>query len=381
VNLGWEIPCAEAPFKMGVASTATVAPDPSRGGAPTVYVTGGTPSGGLGGTYLWALDAGDLHPVWTTDPVSVDQQPGSYAWSSPTVSGGQIFVGISSGCDSPLVRGGLGVFNQSDGSAVGTYDTVPSGSVGGTIWSSAAASGSSEWVSTGNADQTIGAVPGDSFSIVRLTGVTKSDSWTVPNLTGTDNDFGASPTLFSGRVGGVSTPLVGACNKNGVFYALRSFSLSSGPVWSYRVGATTGTSCLSAAVWDAKNNELIIGGNATAAPIDGLQWPGSIRALRPDAAPGRRVVWEMGLPCTVIGTPTENGAGVVAVVTWSGCIRKLSPALYLFDARASIPNPLGNPSPILLKTISLKSPAFSQATFADSYLFVATTSSGLMAYH
>jgi hypothetical protein len=383
LNLGWVPGCAGS-GRLGIAATATVAPDPSRGGAATVYVTGGSGSNGPQGIYLWALDAGTLQPVWATDPVLIDQQPGTYAWSSPTVSGGRISVGISSICDLPLVRGGLAVVNQSDGSAVGTYYTEPAGSVGGTIWTSAAASDTTEWVTTGNSDEKPGSIQGDSFSVLRLQGATKVDGWTVPSLVGTDSDFGASPTLFAGSVGGVSTPLVGACNKNGYFYALRSSALSSGPVWTFRVGqkdSAAPTACLSAAVWDSADRELVIGGNPTATPIDAVQWPGSIRALSPDASPSKRVVWELGLPCPVQGTPTMNGAGVVAVVTWnSGCLSGSSPALYLLNARSPTPNPLGNPHPQVLKVISLSSSAFSQPTFADGYVFVAGTSGGLMAY-
>ncbi|TMK83268.1 MAG: hypothetical protein E6G44_12140 [Actinobacteria bacterium] len=98
-----------------------------------------------------------------------------------------------------------------------TYWTVPKGAVGGSIWSSAA-------VTRGNSD-TAGGDPGDSFSIVRLAGQTlqRRGLWTVPNLDGTDSDFGGSPTLFSADLGdGKQTPLVGACNKDGNYYVLRS---------------------------------------------------------------------------------------------------------------------------------------------------------------
>jgi hypothetical protein len=384
VNLGTEDACMAGSSVPGITATATVAPDRSRGGAPTIYVTGGNGSAGNGGIYLWALDAGDLHPVWATDPVPVATEPGAYAWSSPTVSGGRISVGIASACDVPLVRGGLGVFKQSTGALVADYYAVPSGSIGGGIWSSAAVSGSSTWVTTGNSDPTAGATPGDSFSIVRLQGTAKVDSWTVPGQDGTDNDFGASPTLFSGLAGGVTTALVGACNKNGVFYALPSQSLSGGPVWTYQVAAaqsTNGDECISAAVWDQSKRQLIIGGTQTATAIDGSQWVGSIQSLSPDANPASRVIWAKGLPCPVLGTPTENGNGVLAVVTEDGCSSGGSPSLYLFNARIAVPNPKGVSNPKLLKVIKLGSGAFSQPTFADSYLFVASESGGLMAYH
>jgi hypothetical protein len=384
VNTGMETVCGSN-GRLGISSTATVAPDPSRAGAPTVYVTGGNVAGGNGGIYLYALDAATLQPVWSVDPVLVDKQPGANAWSSPTVSGGQISVGISSGCDLPLVRGGLAVFRQADGSSIGTYYTMPAGSVGAGIWSSAAASGTTAWATTGNASESPGSAQGDAYSILRFNGASKVDGWTVPNLIGTDSDFGASPTLFTGSVGGVSTPMVGACNKNGVFYALQSNSLSAGPVWTFRIGgkdSSEPTACISAAVWDAAGRQLIIGGNHTLAAIDGFQWPGSIRALAPDANVSNRVLWDMGLPCPVQGTPTENGAGVVAVVTWNdSCMSGSSPAVYLINAHVTTPNPLGNPSPVVLKVIQLSSGGFSQPTFADGYLFVAGVSGGLMAYH
>jgi hypothetical protein len=387
INTGYVIPCSSSPNKWGIAATATVASDPSRGNAATVYVTGGTPAGGSGGVYLWALDAKDLHPVWATDPVPLDTQPGSYSWASPTVSKHLITAGISSGCDEPLVRGGLAVVNQSDGSPVGTYYTVPSGTVGGGIWSSAMMSGSYSWVTTGNSDPTAGAIQGDSFSIVRLNGATKEDMWTDPGLAGTDQDFGASATMFRGMLGGRDTPMVGACNKNGMFYALRAFALHSGPVWSFRVGTEQPYPCLSAALWDAAHHQLIIGTNAYTTP-DGTKWPGSIVGLSPDAdltsgaSPSSRVIWRLPLPCNVYGTPTMDGAGVVAVETWKGCTSPATPTLYLLDPQNLVPDGYGDGgvSPQILKTIPLDNASFGQAVFADNYLFVGSDKD-VIAYH
>jgi hypothetical protein len=49
INVGGQHSCT-----AGVASTVTVAPDPSRNGAATLYVSAGNPSS-FGGTWLWAL--------------------------------------------------------------------------------------------------------------------------------------------------------------------------------------------------------------------------------------------------------------------------------------------------------------------------------------
>jgi hypothetical protein len=377
VKLGTEHACSLGTYGYGIQDTATVAPDPARPGASTVYVTGanGTTTG-KGGIYLWALDASTLKPVWTKDPVTVDTEAGGVGWASPTLSNGTISVGVASACDRPLVRGSMGVFDQATGTRLGTYYTVPAGTLGGTIWATPAASGTSTWVATGNAAQTKGAIQGDSFSIVRLQGFTKQDIWTVPGEAGSDNDFGASPTLFSGLVAGTATPMIGDCNKNGTFYALQSQSLSSGPVWSYQLAAKgTGNLCNGGAVWDAGANELIAGSTKTP-----NGHPGSIQALSPDGGAASRVLWQSYLPCAVEGTPSEDGAGVLAVATYGPCSTSGAQSLYLYNAHVTVPNGSGPPAPQLLKTIKLGHSAFSQPAFADGYLFVAT-GSNLMAYH
>jgi hypothetical protein len=340
--------------------------------------TDGTLTNGHDGTYLWALDAATLARVWPTDPVAVDVQPGDVAWASPVVANGTISVGVASACDAPLVRGSMSILSQSGGALVGQYQPVPAGTLGGTIWSTSAVSGSSTWVGVGNADRkTPGAPPGDSFSIVRLDGAgNRQDIWTVPNQAGTDNDFGASPTLFTGQVGGAPTPMVGDCSKNGNFYALQSQNLSAGPVWTYQLSVPKlDLLCNGGAIWDAGAHELIVGSTRT--PNGNA---GSIQALSPDQSPASRVIWQAYLPCAVEGVPSEDGAGVLAVVTFSPCSSGGSDEdLYLYNAHATVANGSGPPAPQLLKTIPLGRAAFSQPAFADGYLFVASESS-LMAY-
>jgi hypothetical protein len=107
---------------------------------------------------------------------------------------------------------------------------------------------------------------------------------------------------------------------------------------------------------------------------------GSIQALSPDQSPASRVIWQAYLPCAVEGVPSEDGAGVLAVVTFSPCSSGGSDEdLYLYNAHATVANGSGPPAPQLLKTIPLGRAAFSQPAFADGYLFVASESS-LMAY-
>jgi len=344
----------------GITSTATVAPDPTRGGQATVYVAGGD-------GYLYALKASDGSIVWRAFVVTTGtNQNLGYNWSSPTVIGGRIFIGLSSQCDKPLIRGGLRSFDQASGALLHTYRTVPKGDIGASIWTSAASNGSDVWVTTGNGDS------GDSFAIVRLDAatLTKEDRWVVPATAGTDLDWGSSPTLFKASLGGIQTDMVGACNKNGTYYAFRSADLVAGPVWSRKVGSTGGLaagvgSCLASAIWDYTHKRLIFGSNTTT--VNGSTAPGAVRSLNPKTG---RVAWVTPLAGgPIMGSPTLSGGGLIA----AGTFNNSTPAnnrVYLIDASTgAIVNQIATPSPV-----------FAQPVFADDKLFVATTAGTLTAY-
>src|SRR6266851_3515846 len=171
----------------GITSTAAVQPDPVTG-TSTVYVSGAR--------YLYARNAATGALIWKTEigPPSLSSPDAYYNWSSPTVAGGHIYAGLSSSCDKPLIRGGLVELDQHTGHVLRTWHTVPSGSLGGSIWSSAAAtsSGGGVWVSTGNeCDPTINTCPagnqiGHSLSIVHLSSsLALLQAWPATAMTGT----------------------------------------------------------------------------------------------------------------------------------------------------------------------------------------------------
>ena len=227
----------------GITATAAVVNDPVSG-TSTVYVSGAR--------YLYALKAATGVQVWRTriGPASSANPDAYYNWSSPTVVGGHIYVGLSSSCDTPLIRGGVVELDQHTGRVIHTWYTVPSGSLGGSIWSSvaASASGSDLWVSTGNeCDPTVDTCPsgtqvGDSLSIVHLSAsLGVRQVWQDLALAGHghDWDFGSSPTLFGGSG---TPPDVGACNKDGDYYALADNPLSTSPIWTDSIGAPAGVS-------------------------------------------------------------------------------------------------------------------------------------------
>ena len=343
----------------GITATASVAADPVSGAA-TVYAAGGD-------GYLYALNAADGAVRWRSVVGTAPSATANdyYTWSSPTVVGDRVYIGVSSQCDKPLVRGGLLAFDRATGNLAGSYWVVPAGTIGGGIWSSAVAAGGKLYVTTGNAPQNAG----DSNSLVRLDAatMTREESWQVPPADQTtDSDFGASPTVFQATLNGQLTTMLGACNKNGVFYALRAANMAAGPVWTLRVGESTssgGSACLPAAIWDG--SRLFIGGNATT--IGGGAFEGSLR--RVDPATGA-VIWERGLGGNVLGSPSLNGANVIAAATYDTTVG-VNNGTYMLDARDGT----------VLRFITVNGEKeFAQPVFAGSYLLLGTLWGGLNAY-
>ncbi len=342
---------------MGVATAATVTTDPVTGKF-VVYVASGD-------TYLRALDAATGTQLWQSQ-VGGPYTQNYFNWSSPTVAGGRIYVGISSNCQE-VTRGGLAEYDQHTGNLLATYFTVPSGAEGGAIWSTAGIGPSGAvYVTTGNAVP--GYPSGDSLSIVRLdpATLTKQDIWTITNPLNPDMDFGASPTFFSASIGGVATPLVGACNKNGLFYAWSTSNLAAGPVWTRQVGIPNRTStrvpesfCNAPAVWGTARSRLFIGANQ---PTPSSTANGSAYEL--DPATGN-VIWERDLPAApVIGAPSLDGRGVLAVPTWNAAGKTKTGAVYLLNASTGA----------VLSILLPHTPSYAQPVFADRTLLVAAGS-------
>ena len=360
--LGLVLPTT-CPGPQGIISTATVANDPVTGN-PTVYVFG--PDG-----HLYALDAATGAVVWKSVVDTPSQTVNDYySWSSPLVANGDVYIGVSSDCDSPLVPSGVVSFNQSTGAQVAKWDSLPPGQIGASVWSSAAEAADGRIIAaTGNGYNSSGQ-PAYDDSVVALDPNTLSvlDSWEVPQPQQVkDGDFGASPTMFTATIGGVPTPMAGICNKNGTYYAFRQDDLAAGPVWQdtitvpYPGGAQE---CDAAAIWDGTN--LIEGGGAPTT-IGGTTYQGSVQSLDPaTGAP----VWQTGLPGTIVGSPTEDGAGIVAAQTYQSSTGQLG--VYLLSAVTGailgfIPTP--------------HSRLFGQPVFAQNDLLIGGSPSiGLTAY-
>lgn len=349
----------------GITGTAAVAKDPTTG-QRMVYVN--APNG-----YLYALSASTGKVIWKgVVGIPSATQNNYYAWGSPLVTNGEVYVGISSDSDCPLIPGGLVAFNQSTGATVAHWTDVPTTggkdmTRGGSIWSSPAQLANGDIVvTTGNGYRR----PLYNESIVALdpNTLTVLDYWQVPVAQkALDGDFGGSPTTWTATLHGVSTPMVGACNKNGLFYGFAQGHLKAGPVWMQRITvpyAGGGMECDSAAVYDG--HQLIIGGGADTT-INGTTYSGSVRSLNPaTGAPN----WQTGLPGRIVGTPTEDGGGVVAAQTFTSTNKKLG--VYLLNAATGA----------ILGFIETGSNMFGQAVFTGNDMIIgAGASFGMQAFH
>jgi hypothetical protein len=180
--------------------------------------------------------------------------------------------------------------------------------------------------------------------------------------------------------------------------------MSAGLTWKFQVGNAGGAgsgfdNCLSAAAFDPTAAQLVVGGNHTATNLDGRAYPGSLRGLSPNTPVANRVLWDDGLPCNVIGSPSINGNGLVAAATYGSYSSTASayqrcdpsagrhygtscddtdgtPHVYVLDGRHPKANAKGRPDAPVLWCSRLPIGDFAQPTFADGYLFVAAGSTG-----
>jgi polyvinyl alcohol dehydrogenase (cytochrome) len=343
------IECNSVP--MGFVASAAVATDPSTGDL-TVYVN--APDG-----YLYALDAATGDVLWK-EVVGIPSatQNNYFPWGSPVVANGKVYVGIASYCDVPQVPAGVLGFNAGTGASLGEWHSLPDNETGASVWATPVVLPDGSIIDgTGNGPPS--GSPEWSDSIVKLNGsnLNMQSGWEIPlDQQITDGDFGASPTLFTADLDGTKTQLVGECDKNGVYYALKAYDLSAGPVWSQTINKPytgKGGICASAAIW---NGTDLIEGAGDKTTIDGTTYQGAVSALNPATG---AVVWATGLPGEIVGSPTQDGKGVVAAGVWGSTTDNYG--VYLLSAATGA----------ILDYIPLAdSRMFGQPVFSGGYLLV-----------
>ncbi len=224
--------------------------------------------------------------MWKT---TVATAPYAFITSSPVIVHGRVYVGVASNQEYAATvvpgfqvsfRGSVVALDVHDGKLLWQTYTVPDGYTGGSVWASNLAVDARRqavYVDTGNnysvpasvaacqtnatTDQQQEACldPNDHIdSILSLDSNTGAVKWAkrfttldtaidscvnvIPNPAnpcptpkGPDIDFGSAPNLFSANINGTHADLVGAGQKNGVYWALNRDSGKI--VWSTQVGA------------------------------------------------------------------------------------------------------------------------------------------------
>jgi polyvinyl alcohol dehydrogenase (cytochrome) len=210
---------ASFPGNVGIGSTGAVVDG-------VVYVGGGDAA-------YYALDAQTGAILWRHP---MNAAPDAFAWSSPLVAGGVVYVGMSA--QYVALRSELRALGAATGAVRASRFLVPEGHIGGDLWNSQALSpdGGRVVAATGN-DYTSDDPYTRSIIAFDAGSLDILDSHQEA-VKGQDLDFGTTPIVFhdaSGRT------LVGANQKNGRFYAYDLGALRSGPIWQRATGLSVGT--------------------------------------------------------------------------------------------------------------------------------------------
>jgi polyvinyl alcohol dehydrogenase (cytochrome) len=257
-------------------------PNPGdRSGFPGIQSSAAVVNGmvyfGAADANVYALDAHSGAMVWKTSLGNPDTSvEGAHVWSSPAVFNGKVYVGKSSHLDAPCVRGALVALDAASGAEVWRFETLPenvcsndtqlpcsadadcsggscipflvcrSGSgeqsqsqlcssdadcmppttcqrpLGGGVTSSPAIDAAKGAVYVSVGDCVGSGATGLTESLLALDAETGALRWVfkpIPTGDLQDLDFVASPNVFAVPAG-TSQSLVGAGNKNGIYYAV-----------------------------------------------------------------------------------------------------------------------------------------------------------------
>ncbi len=189
--------------------------------------------GGNGNLYAFDLATGHVADDWPVR-ITAKIRPNEYVWSSVTLSDGQLYVPVASGCDRAGPYFGRVVdVNASTASIVATFwvtDGKNSNISGGGIWGWGGAAVDpvtrSVYVSTGNS-LTDPETYGYGDQVVRLSHGLVVQAANYPGIIGNDQDFGGNPVLFDGP--GTCGPQLVTNNKNGEIFLYNRDNIAAGP--------------------------------------------------------------------------------------------------------------------------------------------------------
>ncbi len=279
-NLGQTIDSSCAPPTVGVASTATVSSITLNGiSTPVVFVGGGN-------SQLYALNATTGAIIWQTP---LGTQPSHFLWSSPLVYNGNIYEGVSSFGDCPLVTGEMVMLNATTGTIEHTFATMPGTCKGAGVWDSPTIDTAAGTLYFGTSNAGSCSKPGQYFwSLieVNLADLSLVHFWQLPLADRhTNSDFGlAAPMLFTATINGSVHNMLGLPNQNGKYYVLDRADISQGPLWEIQL-ATPGRGSISSSAWDG----TAVYAAGTDTTINGVLCQASVRALNPATG---AIIWQ-----------------------------------------------------------------------------------------
>lgn len=305
-NLGTVTSASCGGASLGISSSSTIATVTINGTPTSVDFVGG------GNAQFYALNAATGAVIWHT---LVGAVPNNVIWASPLFYNGSVYISTASLCDNPLTQGQVFRMDAATGTIQNTFNVVPTGCGGGGIWGSETLdpSNGTLYFVTGTISS---CSPAETmaYAIVQVNAANLSlmGSWQVPAAQlGPDSDFGSTPTLFTATIGGTVHRMLGAANKNGIYYAFDEANISKGPVWEDMIaqggpGPEAGDGSISPSAWDG--TVLYVGGGRTT--INGQNCQGGLRALNPATG---AVIWAQCMTDGPVMGSVTIVPGVVAV--------------------------------------------------------------------
>lgn len=278
----------------------------------TVYIGGGNPweyaVSAENGSILWHLDLANV--TGSSTPWSAHK-----LWSSALVYNGSLYVGVASGCDSPLVRGALFQIGLGTHAIDHIFWTLPAGEIGPGIWSSPSVDPASNtiWVTTGN-EGSFDTKYARSVVELNASNVSEVLGYAKETVAFADLDFGDGATLFHSSNG---TPMVVAVNKNGVAYAFNESALhangTSPTAWTLTLTPSAGNTYVPPAF---DGSTLYFGTPNTVLP-NGSYVAGSVVAVDPNDGSVR---WYAETSSAIYAGLTYAAGLVIAGLTGGGVV-------------------------------------------------------------
>jgi outer membrane protein assembly factor BamB len=257
---------------------------------------------------LYALDlaTGATRPGW---PIALSRRPkAEHVWSALTKSGDTIYAEFASYCDFRPYHGRIEAVDLRTRTITSTfYPLGLHGGSGGAIWAWGGASidprDASVYVTTGNGFGTNEARR-YAEDVVRLGVDLNVIAAHHPVLTGTDVDFGSTPTLF--QVPGCP-PQLAVENKDGAFFLYNRDAIAAGPMQRLQMADVSLWQFMGMPAWSPVTRDLYVANPTDSS--DGVYRHGLV-ALHVGAGCTTSLAWQatIGPTRSVLSTPTvANG--------------------------------------------------------------------------